>query len=82
MDLSYDVTMTEMDVCDKRPKHGDLNVNGARLLVPGDSSKSLIGLRIGTTNKSVRMPPLATVRVHSLGLNLVNRWIDGLNGCR
>lgn len=81
MDLRYDTPVGDMDICNTLPRHGNLNVTGSRLLVAGDSSKSLISLRQTTTDPGTRMPPLATVRIDPLGTQLVDDWIDRLSTC-
>lgn len=62
------------DVCNVAPKAGDLGVAGAKLIVPGDPSKSLVSLRMHRTGAG-RMPPLASFVVDPQADSLVDPWI-------
>ena len=48
------------------------------LLVPGDPARSLVLLRMLSTDPRVRMPPVGTRIVDDVGADLVKRWIAEL----
>jgi len=81
MDLRHATPLPDMNLCDVEPDHGDLGVSGAKLLVPGDPSSSLVYLRADSTAPEERMPPAGTVLVHSDGVDVIADWISGLTGC-
>ena len=75
IDLRYSTPINEMHVCGAVPSRGDLGVAGARLLVPGDPSRSILSLRMHDLG-DYRMPPLATSVVDPLGTTLIDTWIS------
>jgi uncharacterized repeat protein (TIGR03806 family) len=77
MDLRSDTPLDSMGVIDILPSAGDLGVAGARLVVAGDRSRSLLYLRMLRLD-SERMPPIASHVVDQAGADLVGEWIDGL----
>ena len=46
------------------------------VVAPGDSSDSVLLLRMRSRNPQVQMPPLGTAITDSAGLALIERWID------
>jgi len=48
----------------------------APVVAPGDSSNSVLPLRMRSRNPLVQMPPLGTAIADSAGLALIERWID------
>ena len=59
---------------------GCLATDGARVLVPGDHTRSVMWLRL-TTLDSRRMPPLATAIVDAPAAEVIASWIDSLAEC-
>ena len=80
-DLRYDVTFNAMNVCDKTPETGDLNVSGACVFYPGAPEKSILSLRMRSTDPSTQMPPLARNAVDDTGATLIDDWIRSVMGC-
>ncbi len=80
LDLRFTTGLKETTACDGTAESGDLGVAGAKLLVPGDPSKSLISLRPHATGAN-RMPPLASSVVDDTGLKVVDDWIKSLATC-
>ena len=80
MDLRYTTTLANTNACDAIPLEGDLGVANARLIAPGEATRSLI---ITRTNRrdSHGMPPLASNLIDTNGINLLTSWINGLGGC-
>ncbi len=80
MDLRFGTALADTDACDVTPVGLDLGIADARLIAPGDASRSLIALRAGRRD-SHGMPPLGSLRVDTAGINLLQDWIDSLAGC-
>jgi uncharacterized repeat protein (TIGR03806 family) len=81
MDFRASTPLSQIGVCNTAPRHGDLGVVGARGLLPGSPERSLVWLRLTSTDPEHRMPPLATSRVDDAGAALIRHWISGLRGC-
>ncbi|MEM8488044.1 MAG: T9SS type A sorting domain-containing protein [Bacteroidota bacterium] len=56
----------------------NLGILGSAIIVPGDTSRSLIYQRMKSLENQVAMPPVAKGRVDSLGLALIGEWIVSL----
>ena len=77
-DLRFDVA--DLHLCNTTPSSGDLGVAGARLLVPGDPSKSLVYLRASRRGEN-QMPPLGTSVIDPEGTALLKAWIGSVKIC-
>lgn len=80
MDLRMSQSLFETHTCNVEPTQGNLDVGGARRLVPGAPDLSLVSIRPHSAGGG-RMPPLATTVVDSAGLAVVDAWIESLQGC-
>lgn len=78
--LDYAADDDATGLCGLPPSRGDLGVDGARLLLPGDPSKSILSLRLATVGAGA-MPPLAKTAADPLGVALIDAWIESLAGC-
>jgi uncharacterized repeat protein (TIGR03806 family) len=74
-DLRASTPIEATGLVDALPQHGDLGVEGARLLRFGDRARSVLWLRAGHGG-AARMPPLLTSVVDEEALDLLGRWID------
>jgi uncharacterized repeat protein (TIGR03806 family) len=81
LDLRHDRTLAQVNACGLPPTQGDLGLPGSLLVAPGDHAKSLLWLRMATTDPAVRMPPLASAVPDPVGLEVAGAWIDGLSSC-
>lgn len=79
-DYRFGTPLSEMGICDAEPQHGDLGIDGARVVVPGDPEKSLLYRRVVTTT-AYRMPPLGPLTADAAGAELLATWIRDLPGC-
>jgi len=79
-DLRWSLSLPETELCDQPPQRGDLGVDDARLLAPGDPARSVISLRMHDTGAH-RMPSLGTTLVDSEGTTVLDAWITGLEAC-
>ncbi len=80
MDLRFAVGLESAKSCNVAPDNGDLGVSGAKILAPGDAAKSLLSLRPHALD-ATRMPPLATHRVDTDGVSVIDMWIQSLTAC-
>ena len=67
-----------MNICNVVPGHGDLGINGARIVTPGDHTRSLLWERMQRRD-SFGMPPLGSTLVDTAGRQLLLDWIDAMN---
>ena len=79
-ELSFSIPSPELRVCNWWPFFGDLGVTGARGLVPGDPSRSLLSLRAHRTGAG-QMPPLARSMVDLEGTGRIDAWIEAWTSC-
>ncbi len=57
----------------------DQRIDGARVVAPNDVWRSILLMRVDTTN-AYKMPPLARNTVDETGVNLLRDWITSLPG--
>jgi len=80
MDLRYQTSFAATNTCNAIPSGGDLGISGARLIVPGDASRSIIPNRM--TRRDVHgMPPLGTSIIDTAGVAVISDWINSLSSC-
>ncbi len=80
-DLRFSRTFKGTRVCNAEPETGDLGIADAKIVVPGDPSKSLLSVRMHRTDDA-RMPPIGTSVVDPLGTSVVDEWIASLTECK
>ena len=80
MDLRYATSFAGTNTCNVAPAAGDLGVANAKLLDPTRPESSIISLRIHALDGN-RMPPLASRRVDTEGVTIIDGWIRGVTTC-
>jgi uncharacterized repeat protein (TIGR03806 family) len=75
--LQFDVPLRQTETRDLEPHHGTMDVAGARLITPGDPSKSVVFLRTATRNPG-KMPHIGTLQVDQQAVRLLREWITSL----
>ena len=75
--LLASLTQKDMGIFDERPRHGGFYIPDARMLAPGDPSRSVLFYRMAKLGPG-RMPRLGSSLVDHDGLNLIHEWISGL----
>ena len=80
LDLRYNTPLSEMGICNVNPTAGDLGVPDAKLLTPGNTTTSVLSLRIHVLGDDA-MPPLGKTVVDADGAALIDAWILSLVGC-
>lgn len=79
-DWRYSLAFKDTNTCNVAPQAGDLGITGAKLIVPGSPSTSIVSRRIHSLN-AFRMPPTGTVLEDVQGTALVDQWISSLTAC-
>ncbi|HEV3024669.1 MAG TPA: PQQ-dependent sugar dehydrogenase [Pirellulales bacterium] len=72
------LALDEMGIVGVRPGHGSFGIADARLLVPGDPSRSMILLRMTKLGLG-RMPHVASLVVDEPAVKLIHDWIEQLS---
>ena len=67
--------MSQTNLINVAPQHGDLGIANAVLVSPGSKEGSVLWERLRLLNQN-RMPPLASQLVDDERLQLVGDWID------
>jgi mono/diheme cytochrome c family protein len=80
MDLHYDTAFAATDTCNVEPEDGTLGLANARIIAPGDASRSVLAARMDRRDV-YGMPPLASNLVDTDGVTLITDWINALGGC-
>ena len=73
MDLRYQPTLAEMNICGVRPNIGELGIIGASLFYP--ARPDLDDSRPHEYSRRRQMPPVASTIVHNQGVNVISIWI-------
>ena len=79
LDLRSDTPLGRTGLC-REPRTGDFGLTKARILAPGDPSRSILLSRMRTLDDR-RMPKLASRFVDESGLAAVEAWINTLATC-
>ena len=80
MDLRYMTSLSNTNACDAAPLEGEMGIANARLIAPGDSSRSVVIYRISRRDTD-GMPPLGSTVIDAPGVTLLTNWINGLANC-
>ena len=79
LDLRYDTKLSATAMCGL-PQAGDLAITGARIVAPGDPARSVLLARMRRLD-SLRMPPLGSALVDTVGTGVIEQWIQSLAQC-
>jgi uncharacterized repeat protein (TIGR03806 family) len=76
-DARFDTAMDNQNII-----HGtvlnNLSVSGAQVVVPRDLAKSVMHLRMNSTDNTRQMPPLARNLIDTTAVGVLDQWIDSL----
>lgn len=78
VNLNSNISLTAMNAIDVAPSAGDLGIANARIIAPGDHTRSVLWERMHTTDASLRMPPVASEMPDENALDIIGQWIDSL----
>jgi len=81
MDMRFDVSLANMNVCNIVPMKGDQGVLNSVDFKPGVPESSTIYLRMNAKVGDGRMPQIATSQVDTLGVQLIGDWISSVKAC-
>lgn len=79
-DWRFTQSLRDTKTCDVAPIAGDLGIANARLIAPGDPSRSIVSRRIHALDAS-RMPPVGSLVVDTQGAALIDAWVTSLTQC-
>jgi uncharacterized repeat protein (TIGR03806 family) len=77
MELEFVKALKEMVILDETPKHDKFGIADAKLIAPGDPSRSVLLHRLTRRGKG-QMPPLGTSLVDDRAAELIAKWIESL----
>lgn len=77
LDLRVDTALTATATLDVAPSAGDLGITDARIIAPGDRTRSVLWERMRQLDSS-RMPPVGSHVVDENAVSLIGDWIDTL----
>lgn len=80
IDLRFNTSLQNTNLCDVAPTEGDLGVPNARRISLGNADASVLFLRMQTLDSN-RMPPLASLIEDTQATGLIADWINGLSSC-
>jgi uncharacterized repeat protein (TIGR03806 family) len=80
IDLRYTQPLAKTLTCNQAPQEGLFGLPDAKVVFPGDPSKSILSLRVHATDAK-RMPPLAVRTPDPQGTKLLDDWITATKTC-
>lgn len=80
IDLRIQTSLAETGACDEDPSAGSLGISDARIIAPGDASRSVLLARMQALDEN-RMPPLASLIEDSYATAFITDWINTMTGC-
>jgi len=75
IDLRYGIALGSMGIVDETPDHGNLGLVDPRIIATGSKERSVLWERLRRLDSN-RMPPLASVVVDEMAVDLIGEWID------
>ena len=79
-DLRAMTPLEDMELCNVEPLRGDMGIENALLLAPGDPGRSVLLERMRVRGED-QMPPIGSSIIDGFGSALVGAWIQELPGC-
>jgi len=80
LNLDYYASLSETKACGVVPQKGDLGVDGATIIEPGNPELSIL-YRRAIHEGQYKMPPIAAPVSDPQGTQLLFEWIDSLKEC-
>ena len=75
--LGFDVPLEKTQTVDVRPIQGTFNIAGARIIAPGDPSRSVLYYRVSKLGGG-RMPRVGADQVDERAVRMIHNWIAGM----
>ncbi len=86
-DFRYNRSFTDtFNVCNDgdlgaaQPIPANFGIAGAKVIAPGDASKSIVVTRMDRIGAD-QMPPVGRSTIDAKAVTVMKEWIDGMNGC-
>lgn len=76
--MPFDLPLDQTQMVAAPPTQGDLSIEEARVIAPGDPRRSVLLHRIAKTGQG-RMPRLGSEQVDRAGLALLYRWVEQMD---
>jgi uncharacterized repeat protein (TIGR03806 family) len=83
-DFRYSVPLAAMGICNAQPTISaleELIPSEPRLFAPGAPERSVVSVRLSTTDPRFRMPPIGRTLTHTVGASVVADWIRQTAAC-
>lgn len=80
LDLRYSTALTATQACNVQPTAGNLGIDNARIIAPGEPERSVLLARMKVRDAN-QMPPLASHLVDDEAVEVIAAWIGGLQNC-
>jgi uncharacterized repeat protein (TIGR03806 family) len=80
MDLRYATALSATNACNLPPQAGTLGIANAQLIAVGDAARSVMVARSNRRDATM-MPPLASMQIDTVGVQLLSAWINQLASC-
>jgi hypothetical protein len=80
LDLRHTTSLADMNACDVVPTADDLGIDMARIIAPGNASRSVLVERMKLRDEN-GMPPLGSTIDDVEGWLIVTAWIQLLSSC-
>jgi uncharacterized repeat protein (TIGR03806 family) len=77
LDFRHGTALAQTGACNAVPTRGDLGVASARIIAPGEDTRSVLLARMSLRDANA-MPPIASNMVDTAGVQLIGAWIDSL----
>ena len=78
IDVREELALDKTDLIDTPPTQGDFEITNARIIAPGDPSRSILLYRMAKTG-SGRMPHIGSHDVDADAVQRMSRWIRGMD---
>ncbi|MGQ0383784.1 MAG: hypothetical protein ACT4UP_03730, partial [Gammaproteobacteria bacterium] len=82
IDLRHSTALAQTGACDVPPAAGDLGIANARIIAPGDDTRSVLLARMARRGDAFQMPPISSTVRDTAGEQLIGAWIDSLTSCQ
>lgn len=80
LDLRYRTALAATQTCNVQPAAGDMGINNARIIAPGEPERSVLLARMKVRDDN-QMPPLGSHLVDQAAVDVIAAWIGGLASC-